>query len=69
MLSEAQLTLPFSILPLILASGFLSVWAFIAWLKFREHVHSARDEQEARSHVVSVRKVGHHRSRIDHVAG
>jgi hypothetical protein len=69
MVLEAQLTLPFSILPLVLAGCFLSVWALIAWLKFREHVHIARDEHEARSHVVSVRKVGHHRSRVDHAAG
>jgi hypothetical protein len=69
MLLEAQVTLPFSILPLVLAGSFLSVWALIAWLKFREHLHSARHEHEARSHVVSVRKVGHHRSRVDHAAG
>jgi hypothetical protein len=69
MVLEAQVTLPFTILPFVLAGGFLSMWAFIAWLKFREHLHTARDEHEARSHVVSVRKVGHHRSRVDHAAG
>jgi hypothetical protein len=66
---QAQITLPLSILPLVLACCFLSIWAFIAWLKFREHVHHTRDEHEARSHVVSVRKVGQHRSRVDHAAG
>ena len=65
---EAQVHLPLSILPLVLAGGFLLIWAFIAWLKFREHVHHARNEHEAHSHVVSVRKVGQHRSRVDNVA-
>jgi hypothetical protein len=69
MILPAQFTIPFSILPLVLAGSFLLVWAFIAWLKFREHVHHARGEHEARSHVVSVRKVGPHRSHIDHAAG
>jgi hypothetical protein len=69
MVVNAQATLPFSILPFVLAGAFLLIWLLVVWLKFREHLHSARHEQEARSHVVSVRKVGHHRSRVDHVAG
>jgi hypothetical protein len=69
MILQAQVTIPFSILPLVLAGCFLSIWAFIAWLKFREHVHHARNEYEARSHLVSVRKVGQHRSRVDRAAG
>jgi hypothetical protein len=58
--------LPFTLLPLILIAIFLLVWGFIAWMKFREHLHLARDhEQEARSHIVSVRKLGRPRSHID----
>ena len=53
---EAQVTIPFSILPFVLAGGFLLIWLLIVWLKFREHLHSARHDQEARSHVVSVRQ-------------
>jgi hypothetical protein len=66
---EAQVTLPLSILPVVLAVTFVSIWVFIAWLKFREHVHHNRSEHETHSHVVSVRKVGQHRSRVDHAAG
>jgi hypothetical protein len=66
---EAQVILPLSILPLVLAGCFLLIWAFIGWLKFREHVHHARNEHEAHSHVVSVRKVRPHRPRVDNVAG
>jgi hypothetical protein len=70
MISEAQVTLPFSILPIVLAGSFLLIWVLIAWLKFREHLHAARDEHEARRHhLVSVRKVGERRSRVDHAAG
>jgi hypothetical protein len=62
--------LPFSILPIILIFGFLLVWSFIGWLKFREHIHAMRQtEHEARSHVVSVRKMGHRRPRVDHAPG
>jgi hypothetical protein len=69
MILDAQVTLPFSILPIVLAGCFLLMWVLVAWLKFREHLHAARHEHEARSHVVSVRKVGPHRSRLDHAAG
>jgi hypothetical protein len=69
MILPAQLILPFSLLPIVLAGFFVLIWAFIAWLKFREHLHATRHEHEARSHVVSVRKVGPHRTRVDHVAG
>jgi hypothetical protein len=58
--------LPFSLLPLILVVLFALVWGFIAWLKFREHVHLARHhEQEARSHVMSVRKLGPPRRHVE----
>jgi hypothetical protein len=69
MILEAQVTLPLSILPMVLAGGFLLIWILIAWLKFREHAHAARHEHEGRSHVVSVRKVGSPRARADHLAG
>jgi hypothetical protein len=50
---------PFSLLPLVLSILFLFIWGFIVWMKFREHVHLVRHhEQEARSHIVSVRKLG-----------
>ena len=57
---------PFSLLPLVLSALFLLIWGFIAWLKFREHLHFVRDyEQEARSHIVSVRKLGTPRRHVD----
>jgi hypothetical protein len=62
--------LPFSLLPMILLVLFLFVWGFIAWLKFREHVHLVRHhEQEARSHIISVRKLGPRRSHLDYEPG
>jgi hypothetical protein len=49
---------------------FLLVWGFIGWLKFREHVHLVRHhEQEARSHIASVRKLGPLRQRTDYEPG
>jgi hypothetical protein len=65
-----QIMLPFSLLPIILVVLFLLVWGFIAWLKFLEHVHLARyHEQEARSHIVSVRKLGPRRPHLDYEPG
>jgi hypothetical protein len=62
--------LPFSLLPVMLLMLFLLVWGFIAWLKFREHLHLARyHEQEARSHIVSVRKLGRPRTHVDYEPG
>ena len=69
MILDAQVTLPFSILPFVLAGCFFSIWAIVAWLKFLEHLHAARNDFESRSHVVSVRKVGERRTRVDHSAG
>jgi hypothetical protein len=43
--------LPFSILPIVLAVGFILVWALIGWLKYREHLHAHRREHEERGHV------------------
>jgi hypothetical protein len=62
--------LPFSYLPLILVVLFFLIWGFIAWLKFREHLHLAlHHEQEARSHIVSVRKLGRPRVHSDYEPG
>jgi hypothetical protein len=62
--------LPFDILPIVLALGFFLIWGFIAWLKFREHLHGVRQtEHEARSHIVAVRKRGYPRARVDHAPG
>ena len=38
---------------LLLAAGlfFLVVWAFIAWLKFREHHHIIHHEPRQKTHV------------------
>ena len=68
MLFSAQVTLPFTVLPIVLASAFLMIWALIAWLKFLEHLQAAR-EHETHSHIVSVRKVGPRRAHVDHGAG
>ena len=57
---------PFSLLPLVLSILFLLVWGFVMWLKFREHLHLVRHhEQEARSHIVSVRKMGAPRRHVE----
>jgi hypothetical protein len=62
--------LPFTWLPIILVALFLLVWGLIAWLKFREHVYLARHhEQEARSHIIAVRKLGRRRPHIDYEPG
>ena len=44
--------LPFSILPLVLASSFLFMWAFIVWLKFEENLDATRHDWEAPGRVV-----------------
>jgi hypothetical protein len=57
---------PFSLLPLVLFLLFALVWGYIAWLKFREHLHLARHhEQEERSHITSVRKLGSPRRHVE----
>jgi hypothetical protein len=62
--------LPHEWVPIILPILFLLVWGFVAWLKFREHLHFTRDhEQEARSHIISVRKLGRRRPHIDYEPG
>ena len=61
---------PFSFLPVVLTVLFLLVWGYIGWLKFREHAHLVRHhEQEARSHIMSVRKLGQPRPRVDYEPG
>jgi hypothetical protein len=45
-------------LSIILGGIFFLVIAYVAWLKFREHLHAHRDTHDSRSHhVVSVRKI------------
>jgi hypothetical protein len=46
------MTLPFSILPLVLAGCFALVWAFIVRLECEEQLDAARHEGEAPSGVV-----------------
>jgi hypothetical protein len=61
--------MPFTLLPIILAGGFFLIWALVVWLKYYEHLHAERHERDARHHIVSVRKVGPPRTRVDHSAG
>ena len=61
--------MPFTLLPILLAGGFFVIWAFIVWLKYYEYLGAVRTERDARPHIVSVRKVGPPRTRIDHTAG
>jgi hypothetical protein len=61
--------MPFTLLPIILAAGFFLIWAFVVWIKYYEHLGAERHDREARHHVVSVRKVGPPRKRVDHSAG
>jgi hypothetical protein len=49
--------MPFEFLLMALAGMFFLVLAYVAWLKFREHLHAHRHEHDARPHhVVWVRK-------------
>jgi len=51
-------TMRLEYLSIILAGIFFLVVGYVAWLKFREHLHAHRDSQESRTHhVVSVRKI------------
>jgi hypothetical protein len=60
--------LPFEIMPFILGTSFLLIWAFIAWVKYRDHLVAHR-EREAHRHIVAIRKRGRPRAKIDHAAG
>ena len=40
---------PFSLLPFVLFILFLSVWGFVMWLKFREHLHLVRHHEQERA--------------------
>jgi len=43
--------LPFSTLTAVLIIGFSLILSFVAWLKFREHLHAHRREREEHTHV------------------
>jgi hypothetical protein len=45
------MTLPFSILPMVLAGSFLFTWAYVVWLEYREQLDAARREGEVPSGV------------------
>jgi hypothetical protein len=44
--------LPLSIVPLVLAICFVSIWAVVLWLKYEEHLNAARHDPDARERVV-----------------
>jgi hypothetical protein len=46
------MTLPFSILPFVLAGCFFMIWAFIVRLEYEEQLDAARHEGEAPSGVL-----------------
>jgi hypothetical protein len=46
------MTLPFSILPFVLAGCFFMIWAFIVRLEYEEQLDAARHDGEAPSGIV-----------------
>jgi hypothetical protein len=46
------MTLPFSILPFVLAVSFLLTWGYVVWLECRQQMDSARSDGEAPGGIV-----------------